>query len=1292
MAKELYSREAAFRTHVDACAQILGPHLGVDLREILYPSQQSGDRLDQPEFGLPALFTIEYALAQLWMSYGVRPQAMLGHSHGEYVAACLAGVFSLADALKLVAARGRLIGRLDPGAMLAVRAPEDQARDLLAGKLSLAAVNSRNACVVTGPVGEVEEFKRILDENRIGHKDLPARHAYHSDMVDPILDEFAGVVEEVEKNGPAIPYISSLTGTWIRPEQTMDARYWTSQMRYTVRFADGLETLAKENFSAFVEAGPEHTLCALARQHLGRSGETLILPSMGRSGARASDWRTLLDTMGRLWAAGVEVDWLAFYKDQARNRLPLPTYQFDRRRYWIEAMVVRRAENELAEEKAEAAAVGQTARVDFAARSGQTSARHPVDRTRLQSAYAEPQTDLEIRLVEIWGEVLGLEGIGAQDNFFDLGGDSLLATQVYSRIQQIIPASVSVRDILSYQTVAEFASAMAELPAQDQGRPSAQSEMRPVPRDRELPLSFSQQRLWFLDQTTPGSPVYNLSIAVWLSGELSFTALQRSVDEVVRRHEALRTTFATVEGQPVQVIARELKLPLTVVDLTQLTESTREGPMQAMMAEMINQPFDLARGPLLRLYLLRLGEQDQVALFVTHHVVSDAWSLGVFIREIALLYDSFCKGMPSPLPELEIQYADFAYWQRKWLQGEMLEKQVGYWKKQLGGKLPVLHLPTDRPRPPTQTTRGGTIPFILPTALTDGLRELSRGEGVTLFMTLLAGLQTLLYRYSGQDDIVVGAPSAGRTRPETEPLIGFFINMLVLRTDLSNNPQFKDLLHRVEETMLGAFANQDVPFEKLVEVLQPERDLSRTPLFQVLFNFMNTPAPPVDASGLTMVPVQIDSKVARFDLLLNITEMPDGLACSLQYNTDLFDAATVEKMIAHFETLLEDLVARPECRIDSLEMLTAEEKQRLAEEQARLEKTHIAKLKGARRKAISFSQEQLVKTGFLSGGQQLPVLIEPEIDEVNLIGWVDKNRAHVEGLLLKHGAILFRGFRSVSASNLRQFAEAFTPDLLDYNYRSTPRTVVGDKVYTSTEYPAHQAIPLHNENAYTRSWPMKIWFYCDQPASEGGETPIADSRELFRLLDPKITKRFIEKGITYVRNYGEGLDLHWQEVFQTSDRGEVERYCKAVGMEFEWKDGERLRTRQLCQAIASHPKTGETVWFNQAHLFHMSSLGAGLQSALLGSFGEEDLPRNAYYGDGSRIEASVLDEVRAAYQQAATVFAWREGDVLMVDNMLVAHGRNPYVGPRRVLVVMAEPYGISDGISDGISGGHSHLL
>ncbi|MFP2902796.1 condensation domain-containing protein, partial [Corallococcus sp. 4LFB] len=455
------------------------------------------------------------------------------------------------------------------------------------------------------------------------------------------------------------------------------------------------------------------------------------------------------------------------------------------------------------------------------------------------------------------------------------------------------------------------------------------SALEPIARDEAPPLSFAQQRLWFIDQLEPGSALYNVPVAVRLQGTLQRGALVRALNEVVRRHEALRTTFEPHEGQAVQRIHPHARLPLADVDLEGFTREQREEEVRRRLGLELAEPFDLNRGPLIRASLLRLESTEHVLLITMHHIVSDGWSLGVLIREVGALYAAFAEGRPSPLPELPLQYAGYAAWQRGWLQGETLQKEVDFWRGKLAGAPPVLELPTDRPRPAVRGNAGAVHSFLLPSPLAQALRELAHREGASLYMVLLAGWQALLSRYSGQTDISVGSPIAGRTRAELEGLIGFFVNTLVLRAQVDGEASFRELLKQVRGTVLEAYEHQEVPFEKLVEALQPERSLSHTPLFQTLLALQNMPEGEARLPGLTMKPLELEIRTSKFDVSLFFTETSQGLSGSVEYSTDLFEAETVRRMVEHLRVLLEGVVAKPEEAVGRLPLLTESERQQV---------------------------------------------------------------------------------------------------------------------------------------------------------------------------------------------------------------------------------------------------------------------------------------------------------------------------------------------------------------------------
>ena len=538
----------------------------------------------------------------------------------------------------------------------------------------------------------------------------------------------------------------------------------------------------------------------------------------------------------------------------------------------------------------------------------------PEPRSDPHTGFTPPTTQTETVLARIWAEVLGLERIGVEEDFFALGGHSLLAMQIAARVREALGAELGVRELFGARTIARLAARIETM------QPAAAPPIAPA-RAGAGELSFSQQRLWFLDQLQPQSAAYVIALALELRGPLRVAALERALAELVRRHEALRTVFLNVGGRPAQVAAEARPWTLPFSNLTS------EAELAQILREEPRRPFDLARGPLFRARLLRCSAERHVLVLAMHHIVCDGWSMGILARELAELY----RGGAARLPAPALQYRDYARWQRDWLQGERLEQLAAHWRERLAGAPQVLALPTDRPRPAVESNRGALYRFALPPELTEALRALARREGATLFMTLLAGFATLVARYSGQQDFLIGTPVANRGRAELEGVVGCFVNIVVLRAELSGEPCAAELIARLREVCLDAFAHQELPFDRLVEELQPARDLGRNPLFQVMFALHHAPEAPLELPGLELRALELDPAAAKVDLSLQIQEMPQGLAASFEYATDLFDEATIARMAAHWRRLLEEMTAAPARPVRGLPLLTPAEQRSLAE-------------------------------------------------------------------------------------------------------------------------------------------------------------------------------------------------------------------------------------------------------------------------------------------------------------------------------------------------------------------------
>jgi amino acid adenylation domain-containing protein len=772
MTRELYAAEPRFRAELDRCAQLLAPHCGGDVREVLHAVPPDG-RLDQTAWTQPALFAVEYALARLWMSWGVQPRALLGHGIGEYVAACLAGVLELEDALGLV--------------------------------------------------------------------------AWRPQAVEPILPAFAERVGRVRLRPPRIPLVSSLTGDWLGEGQAADPGYWVRHLREPVRFGAGVERLLTADGWRLLEVGPGETLAGLVQRSSALRPEAhVIVSSLARLPGAESEVASLLDALGRMWVAGVEIDWRSVSSGERRRRISLPGYPFEHLRHWVEAGR-REPHSEAAPREADGAGTAAAARMT---------------------------------------------------------------------------ASEAAAPVIAAAAPAAGGSAPARPP------------LAPIPRGAAVPLSFAQERLWFLHQLAPASAAYNLPFLLPLPADVDAPALAAALREVVRRHESLRTVFPAQLGEPAQAVQPAGPWPLPEIDLAGLPSAARAREGRRLAAGQARRGFDLARGPLLRTLLLRLGGGGAALFGNVHHVVADGWSMRILAREVAALYEAARQHRPSPLAEPRLQYADFTLWQRSWLHGEELARQLEFWRGVLAGVPQVLELPTDRPRPAEQSFRGAARSRRLPPELAAQLRARGRQLGATPFMVMLGAFAALLARLARQDQLLIGTPIANRHHAELEELVGCFVNSLVLRVDLDGVPTLGELVQQARRRVLEASAHQDLPFERLADELGVARRRDRSPLYQVelvVEEARPERAPARPEAGIAGIQ-PLTAGGAKFDWTLTVEEGDAGVWLGAEYAADLFDGATVARWLRQLELVLAVAAAAPERRVDELPLLAAAERHQLLHE------------------------------------------------------------------------------------------------------------------------------------------------------------------------------------------------------------------------------------------------------------------------------------------------------------------------------------------------------------------------
>ena len=1068
MGRILYDTQPVFRLALDQCALILETILDRPLLEVIYSTDRAGEidsSLHQTTYTQPALFAFEYALAAMWHSWGFEPHAVLGHSVGEYVAACIAGVFSLEDGLRLIAERGRLIGTLPQnGTMAAVFADATRVANALKPyqeQISIAAVNGPDNTVISGEKSAVQAVCDELTKFGISSKALSVSHAFHSPLMDPILDDFETAARRIPFTTPRLSLVSNLTGDILEPDRIPGADYWRQHIRAPVKFSEGMQSLAKLGMDAFIEIGPSPVLLGMGRRCLPNSHATWS-PSL-RPGQ--DDWQVILDSLGKLYVQGVDVDWAGFDQGYARHKVSLPNYPFERQRHWLDLstqkfsssttdlpvtplasnyigkalpILGRRLRSPLTiyetqinitnssnleasfREMALAAAAetfgaGDHQLVEFKTNtllpteSGELtfqtflatesegmlnfkiycqtidqsdwvlSVHGQVIRGKVESGKdrepkgerlpandldhvfllttepAKRQKVLEDFFQRQAARVLGMDPtrLGLNQPLDTLGLDSLMAIELKNSLESKLGIKLSVASLLQGPTISGLiteALGNLESPALDNDFPLILAQ---EPSD-ESPLSYGQQALWFLHQLLPEEISFNVAGAVRIMGELDIPALESAFQQLVARHEALRSTFHVVAGEPVQHFHLSMDFHLRVEDTSHLSEAQLH---KRLIAE-AHRSFDLENGPIWRalLFMKSAGQpgidnghrqqlgMEHILLLSMDHLVTDFWSMTVLAGEILASYEANKAGRPNALPPLVAHYSDYVHWQTKMLAGPQGEKLWNYWHDQLNGEIPTLNLPTDRPRTPLQTYRGDSQRLIIDGELYQQLKAMAQEQGATPFMALLAAFQTLLHRYSGQEQFLVGSVTAGRGHSELAGLVGYFINPVALRADFSGNPTFYEVLQRVRQTALGAFEHQDYPPALLAKRLGLQRDSSRPPLFETMFILQKAQQTEVQAlspfalgidgarmemGSLVLESMALEGEPAQFDLTMMMAETDQGLAAALQYNADLFNAATIRRMLEHFHSLLQNIVSEPLKPVSMYSLLSDSERQQL---------------------------------------------------------------------------------------------------------------------------------------------------------------------------------------------------------------------------------------------------------------------------------------------------------------------------------------------------------------------------
>ncbi len=905
MGRELYESEPLFRETMLQCSRFASRYLDHDLIDIIYPilgrEENCGRLLIQTQFTQPAMFAVEYALARLWQSWGIQPASMIGHSIGEYVAACLAGVFSLEDAMKLICLRAAAMQEQPAGGMMSIPVDEAELRALLPAGLSIAAVNAPKLCVVSGPSASIDDFRALLAARGIAGWMLPVSHAFHSEMMKPASVGFAAAFRDVKLSSPQIPFISNVTGAWITDGEACDPEYWVRHLLSTVHFSAGWRHLAHDRRAVFLEVGPGQVLAALARQCAGNVNLHTVLTSLRRKGEDGSDRARILCSLGNLWMNGMQIEWNVLHHGQSRRRVPLPTYQFQRKKYLLPPIHAI---------PGTVPGVEQSRSVDLE--------NAIFDQANLVESVPSAQLDeLESVITRIWQEVLGVHEIGRQDDFFVLGGHSLMAIQLIAEIRRVTGIEVPVKSLFQEPTVAALARKIHGSRTPFAG--AERQAIQPVPRHGDLPLTFHQADVWNFETTMPGTARYTGVITLSLNGHLIHAGLEFAVNEILNRHEVLRTTYRSgKEGRPVAVVNAPQRLSLPVTDISHMDSESCQKELLRSANQLVRAPFDLGRDVFIRLLLFKIGDSEHVLLFSSHYIAVDGWTVGLILHELGEHYAAYVESRLPQLPATGIQCIDYAHWQRSQTTGESLAPHLSYWRRQLSGLASQDLAPVDQARRRNSSLPGSTIHFALTPHLTRSLKHFSHQNGSTLFFTLVSALNALFHALSGSRDIVIGTITGDR-EPGMEAVFGSFVNCLPLRNRLDPEQTFLELMESVRRCVTDAYAHQ-VPFHEIIAAVGKDRELKNNPLFRVMLVLRNIPFTEIKTSGLEiqLASLPVNRAVSEGDMSLYLQDFGSNLSGYFEYNHEICNHGDIERLVGDFIRLLGDVTATPQSRLCDL--------------------------------------------------------------------------------------------------------------------------------------------------------------------------------------------------------------------------------------------------------------------------------------------------------------------------------------------------------------------------------------
>ncbi len=954
MSKELYETQPIFKQELDLCFKLSEKYLREPLNEIIFAKEEKSALINETEFTQTALFAIEYSLAKMWMSWGIKPDYLIGHSIGEYAAACISNIISLENGIKLTALRGRLMQALPKiGSMAVIFSDLKTVENLIANnkdKVSIAGVNGPNNIVISGETNAINDIISIFEQKNIIVRKLKVSHAFHSVLMDPILDEFRSIASEVEYNTPNIPIVSNLTGKIIN-EDIPDADYWTKHIREAVRFENGMKELEDCGCNVFIEIGPHPVLTGMGKKCIPNT-KGLWLSSLKRNDA---DWMIILNSLGNLFVNGITPNWEAFDSVYYRRKMQLPKYQFKKERFYADSnkgvgnsslanidvselrcviskndknkVLVVNKNNELLldlsgiklEENLSLEEIDKllkpTTNVEEDKNSSNNKNINPeeisLDDLLLRSS-EEQEKIIETELRREIGKVLRLntKRVDPNKSITHLGLDSIMAIELKNNLENKYKVAIPIAELIKGISVKEIAKIITEHFKQDESDIIKLEHIENT--QNEFDLSYGQNAMWFQHQMAPKS-IFNPTYAIRIKSKLDVEKFKNAFQTVIDRHPVLRSTYHFIDGKPIQRINESMELPFSIYDCSSLSEDE----VNKKVEEQANIVFDIKNGPLIKTNLFLLSETESIFLISSHHIAVDFWSQATLVSEISQLY---ADSDEEKLPKLEYTYSDFTEWQKKFLASEQGKKQLEYWESKLNNEIPNLDLPTSKVRKPTQTFNGASLTKDFNIEQIAKLKEICSNNNSTLYMMLFTIFKVLLYKYTHQNDIIVGTPTTGRSLSELKDIVGYFVNPIPIRTNLNGNESILDILDKVKDNVLSGLENQDCPFNLIVEKVKPEREASRTPIFQVMFVYQK--AHVLSEEGLSEfavgkqnasmqlgeLPIEtynLKENKSAFEITLLMAETETGISATVTYNTDLFSPRFIEELLNHFDRLVD---------------------------------------------------------------------------------------------------------------------------------------------------------------------------------------------------------------------------------------------------------------------------------------------------------------------------------------------------------------------------------------------------